>query len=96
MYSYALSVKRTEGLAFSSYIEFCCQTLQERAEHESDIVLVALVRLEFLIHPIDELLSKKSSMEDHSAPIAMHIRSIRANLDRFWSSIPANIQQNRE
>lgn len=94
--SYALSVKRTEGLPFSAYVEFCCQTLEQRSEHESDLLLVALVRLECLIRPIDELLTKKSFSDDHSAPIAMHIKAIRMSLERFWDSLPPSIQQHRK
>lgn len=92
---YSLCVKRTEGLSYTPYIDFCCQTLEERVEHESDLLLVASVRLEHLIHPIDNLLTKKSFTDDHRAPVAMHIKAVRDNMESFWRSLPPSIQQNR-
>lgn len=80
---------------FTSYIEFCCQALEDKAECDSDLVLVALVKLEYIIHPIDSILTKKSVTDGHKAPVAMHINLVRANMERLWNSLPPNIQQNR-
>ncbi|KUJ23485.1 uncharacterized protein LY89DRAFT_663914 [Mollisia scopiformis] len=90
---YSLCVKRTEGLNFSPYIDFCAQTLEERAEHESDILLVSLVRLECIITPVDNLLTKKSFADDYRAPISMHIKAVRTNMERFWVNLSHSIQQ---
>ncbi|RDW87937.1 hypothetical protein BP5796_03631 [Coleophoma crateriformis] len=90
----SLCAKKCEGLQHSAYLEFCCQLLTEAAEHESDLLLVALVRLHSLVEPLSKNLSSRLFNDESKAPIWMHINSVRVAIQHFWDSLPSSLQQN--
>ncbi|RDW72822.1 hypothetical protein BP6252_06729 [Coleophoma cylindrospora] len=90
----SLFTNKCEALQHSAYLEFCCQALTEAAEHESDLLLVALVRLHSLIEPISKNLSSRAFNDESKAPIWMHINSVRVAVQNFWDSLPSSLQQN--
>jgi hypothetical protein len=91
---YSWCLKKIEGLQYSPYIEYCCQALLEAAEYESDIILVALVRVQAIIETANRnLLSRGRPGE--KAPVWMHVKSSQFELQTYWNSLPPNVQQNR-
>ncbi|KAF4615887.1 hypothetical protein G7Y89_g15228 [Cudoniella acicularis] len=92
----SLCTRKTEAVQLSSYYEYNCNALQETAEYESDLVLVALVRLQFMT----ENVYKNSSLrhlttEGTRAPVWMFVKAMRCELDAFWASLPPKLQQNK-
>ena|SRR6187402_942936 len=84
-----------ESLQYSSYLEYCCHTLTEANEYESDLVLASLVRMQYILEPINRSFAATTIADEVKAPVWMIVKSARAELQRFWGSLPVQIQQNR-
>lgn len=88
-----LCVKRHEGLQNSPYIEYTCQVLEEAAEQDSDLVLVSLVRMQCIVDSAYRGLPFKIAADDVKAPVWMHVKSARSELQKHWASLRPDIQQ---
>src|SRR5258708_7074844 len=89
-----LCVKRHEGLQYSPYIEYTCQVLEEAVEQDTDLVLVSLVRMQIIVDMAFKNLPLKSAGDDIKAPVWMHVKAARADLQKHWDSLRPDIQQN--
>jgi hypothetical protein len=69
--------------------------LKEANEYETDVSAVHLVELHHIIGRISNI---RASLESDSKvakpPFDMYIMSFEPELLGFWSSLPANLQQN--
>ncbi|KAE9380143.1 hypothetical protein N431DRAFT_459105 [Stipitochalara longipes BDJ] len=88
-----LCVKRHEGLQHSPYIEYTCQVLEEAAECDSDLVLASLVRMQCIVESAYKSLPLKSAADDIKAPLWMHIKAARSELQKHMDSLRLDIQQ---
>lgn len=79
----------------TTYILECCNKLGEAGEYQSDAVLVQLVRLQDIRYrmgrsfPYDESHGSRRP----EAPVDMFVRVWQKELETFWASVPADIQQ---
>jgi hypothetical protein len=90
-------IKKTEGLQTSPYIEYSCQLLQEVAEYETDLILVACARLQSIIESVNRnLANRPSSSDGQRAPLWMHATSVRTELQNVLNSLPSNLQSHRQ
>ncbi|KAG4437722.1 hypothetical protein IFR05_006805 [Cadophora sp. M221] len=89
----AFCLKKLEGLRFSAYIEHCCEVLLTSGEHDSDILLASLCKLQNIVEPVYRSFADKVKIEDTKAPVWMLVKMVRAEMDNLWKSLPANIQQ---
>lgn len=90
-----LCVKKHDGLQHSPYIDYTCQVLEEAAELDSDLVLVSLVRMQCILETAFKGLPLKCTPNSIKAPVWMHIKSARAELQRHWDSLRPDVQQHR-
>ena len=90
-----LCIKRHEGLQYSPYIEYTCQVLEESAECDSDLILVSLVRMQYIVESAYKGLPLKSSADDIKAPVWMHVKAARSELQKHLDSLRPEIQQHR-
>jgi hypothetical protein len=90
-----LSVQRHEGLQNSPYIEYTCQVLERSAEHDSDLVLVSLVRMQCIVESAYKSLPVKIAGDETKAPVWMHVEAARVELQKQWDSLRPEIQKNR-
>ncbi|PMD35134.1 hypothetical protein L207DRAFT_466175 [Hyaloscypha variabilis F] len=90
-----LCIKRHEGLQYSPYIEYTCQVLEESAECDSDLILVSLVRMQYIVESAYKGLPLKSSADDIKAPVWMHVKAARSELQKHLDSLRPEIQQHQ-
>jgi len=65
------------------------------SEHESDLLLVALVRLQSIIEAMYRNISLRThATDDQRAPTWMYIKSVKSDLEKLWASLPASLQSN--
>jgi hypothetical protein len=83
-------------MPYSTYVEYTRQELADLAEQESDLVLTSIVRLQGLVDSSVKYTSQRSAGEEPRAPPFMHVKLVQANLHNFWTSLPAQIQENRQ
>lgn len=94
MHRLSCSVKRIDGLDHTSYLDYTCQSLTEAAECESDIILAFVARAQSLIASISRsLLLGGFGLDDVKAPLSMHASSAKAELQKFFLSLPSNLQE---
>ncbi|KAL5317410.1 hypothetical protein ACEPPN_014505 [Leptodophora sp. 'Broadleaf-Isolate-01'] len=91
----AFCLKRLEGLRFSAYVEHCCEVLLTEAEHDSDILLASLCKLQNIVEPVYRSFADKVKVEDTKAPVWMLVKMVRAEMENLWKSLPASIQQDQ-
>jgi hypothetical protein len=91
-----LSVQRHEGLQNSPYIKYTCQVLEQSAEHDSDLVLVSLVRMQCIVESAYKSLPVKILGEETKAPVWMHVKAARVEVQKQWDSLRPELQQNRK
>jgi hypothetical protein len=90
-----LCVKKYEGLQYSPYIEYACQVLEEAAEQDSDLVLVSLVRMNCIVDSAYKSLPIKTAGDGIKAPVWMHVKAARSELQKHWDSLRPDVQQHR-
>ena len=90
-----LSVQKHEGLQNSPYIEYTCQVLERSAEHDSDLVLVSLVRMQCIVESAYKNLPVKIAGDETKAPVWMHVKAARVEVQKQWDSLRPELQQNR-
>ena len=90
-------VKRIDGLQNSPYVEYNCVALSDAAESESDLVLVASVRLEILVDSMNRHFFLRDPENDGAkGPVWMHVRSMREELHSYWRSLSPELQRNSQ
>jgi hypothetical protein len=76
-------------------MDHCCDRLLTASEHDSDLLLVALVRIQSIIEALYRDLSHNHA-EAQRAPTWMHLASVEKDLEKLWTSLPSKLQSNRE
>jgi hypothetical protein len=89
-------MKRVEGLPRTPYIMQCCKTLEDANEHESDLVLVTVIRLYGFVEQSINWVTNRLVANEVNAPIWMQSASLRGELNTYWSSVPDNLKNNCE
>jgi hypothetical protein len=96
--SIAMSIKKTDGLQFSSYMDYNCKVLENANEYESDQLLVAFVRLQVISESYHRNVLSKSKesrdSDDLKTPSWMYVKAFRKELQDTWKSFPPTLQQN--
>jgi hypothetical protein len=88
-------IKKIDGLPISPYIEYSCQVLQDAAELDTDLILVACVKLQAIVESINGNTTMRSPSSDgHKAPLWMHTASGRSDIQNVLDSLPPNLQNN--
>lgn len=89
----AYCLKKLEGLRYSAYMEHCCDALLSAPEHDSDILLASLCKLQNIVEPVYRSFADKFKTDDTKAPVWMLVKMVRAEMENLWKSIPPRIQQ---
>ena len=87
-------MKRLEGLQYSPYIEDCCADLLSNPEGESDVILVALVKIQSIIEKCERRFLECSYPNGQTTPIWLHSELAKIELQAYWSSLAVDLQQN--
>lgn len=74
-------------------MEYTCTILEEAQEHQSDLLLVSLVRLQNIIEPVNRLFLDKMRVDESSVPVWMVVKLVQTELESLWTSLPPSIQQ---
>ena len=91
------SAKRIDGLEHTSYLDYTCQSLAEAAEFESDLILAFMARSQYLILTMSRsLLGGWSGPDDVKAPLSMHAKLAKGDLQKFFLALPSNLQEHCE
>lgn len=89
----AYCLKKLEGLRYSAYMEHCCEVLLAAPEHDSDIILASLCKLQNIIEPVYLRFADKGKVDDTKAPVWMLGKMVRAEMENLFNSLPPRIQQ---
>ncbi|MCJ1431004.1 hypothetical protein MMC27_000354 [Xylographa pallens] len=83
------SFRRIDAVRYTSYIEDCAQVLLAAGEYQSDIDLVARVRLQHIVESIGQSIPFDGPNDAKSTkpPIGLCIRSLRAELHSVKSTL---------
>lgn len=96
--SIAMSIKKTDGIQYSSYMDYNCKVLENANEYESDQLLVAFVRLQVVAESYHRNVLGKSNQsrdsDDLKTPSWMYVKAFRKELQDLWKSFPPKLQQN--
>lgn len=98
-FSTSLYVRKTDGLSYSPYMDYNCKVLEDAAECESDLLLAALARLQFISEAFHRnVLSNIRDGADTktSTPSWMLTKAARTELQSLWMSFPPDLRQNRK
>ncbi|KAK4954362.1 hypothetical protein LTR10_007793 [Elasticomyces elasticus] len=77
----ASSFKKIDALSYTKYLEDCLATLAQTREHESDLFLVQIVRLQHLAEDTH-------TTETPTAPMQMYIKAFDAELTKLTETNP--------
>jgi hypothetical protein len=96
--SIAMSIKKTDGIQYSSYMDYNCKVLEKANEYETDQLLVAFVRLQVISESYNRNVLSKSKesrdSDDLKTPSWMYVKAFRKELQDLWKSFSPNLQQN--
>jgi hypothetical protein len=88
-------MKRIEGQPLSPYIIHCCKVLGDAREHESDLTLVAMIRLYGFVEQVISSVTNRLNATEISAPVWMQIAGLRKDLHTYWATLPPQIKNDR-
>ncbi|TVY78222.1 Transcriptional regulator WAR1 [Lachnellula suecica] len=91
----ALYIKKTDGIPYSPYMDYCCKVLEEKAECGSDLLLVALAKLQFVAESFQRNVLQKSRNTELKVPAWMYVKSLRNELETLWASFSPSLRQNQ-
>ncbi|KAK0284183.1 hypothetical protein LTR35_005898 [Friedmanniomyces endolithicus] len=77
----ASSFKKIDALSYTRYLEDCLITLEQTKDHDSDLLLVQIVRLQHLAEDTH-------TTETPTAPMQMYIKAFDADLTKLTDSNP--------
>lgn len=91
-----MSFNKVDAPRYNKYIDECLQRLIDAKEYESDELLVALVRIQYLTERIYQL-SLKNQMPDElpglpAFPASVHFPVLQTEVEKLWSSLPEKIK----
>lgn len=90
--------RRGTQLPCSNWLAQCCDSLLEAAEYESDLYLVALVKMQHIAERAYTILRSTDYQDQASivyrAPLEMAMNSARRELDNFVKIQPEVVKQN--
>ncbi|TVY27504.1 Transcriptional regulator [Lachnellula hyalina] len=89
----ALYVKKTDGLQYSPYMDYNCRVLEETAACESDLLLVAMARLQTMAESFYKNILNKTQ-DSIKTPAWMYTRTMRTGLHSLWMSFSPQLRQN--
>lgn len=75
--------KRFDVLPFTDYMEECLAALEQAQEHDSDLCLVQMVRIQREIVSIH-------TTETHNAPPRLYVKAFQTNLERLRKADPCS------
>ena len=90
----------TYPIPWTNYVASCCQSLVEAREYDSDLYIVALVKMQRIAHqaydliPMSDLLDKSQNV--FRAPLDMAISRVHGELQTFADDQPRLVRENRE
>jgi hypothetical protein len=94
------SFKKIGSLPRTSYVEECCQLLEQQQEYHSDEQLVHLIRLQCIIEDAVDArthLCQGDPLQGlNDMRLGIYVKSLKGNLDKFKSSLPAELNQSSE
>ncbi|KAI0000239.1 hypothetical protein F4779DRAFT_631208 [Xylariaceae sp. FL0662B] len=95
----ALALHRIDTPKYTPYIEQCLRDLEAMKEHDSDTVLVHLVRIQHLSERIAQLHSKDQAEDDLTglarAPMSAYLGAFHTELEKYKASMPRSLRSNR-
>ncbi|KAJ0122334.1 hypothetical protein J7T55_002847 [Diaporthe amygdali] len=97
--SVATGLMKALPMRFSRYIKQCLEDLEKASEHESDLLLVHLVKIQRLTERIHNWTSQEDEEDDVSAilkaPPAAYQVAFHGEIGRLQASLPASLTDNR-
>lgn len=73
------SFKKIDAMPFSRYMDECLNSLEQAREHDSDLFLVQMVRIQHVIEAIH-------TIDSPSAPARVYIKAFQADIERLKRS----------
>lgn len=91
-----MAFNKVDAPRYNKYIDECLQKLAEAKEYETDELLVALVRIQYLTERIYQL-SLKTQMPDElpglpTFPASVHFPVLQTEVEKLWSSLPEKLK----
>ena len=76
----------------------CCGTLEHGAEYESDVSLVAMMKMQDLMWRVDVMIPETGSDELPSVTLATRtaMSTLQTELEEIKDSVPTSIKKDRE
>ncbi|KAI1454870.1 hypothetical protein F4805DRAFT_438223 [Annulohypoxylon moriforme] len=95
----SLAFQRIDPPRYTPYIDQCLKDLEADQEHESDALLVQLVRIQNLSERIAQLHAKDHTSNELNtitrAPASAYSNMFHVELEKFTASLPPNIASNQ-
>ncbi|KAK4506493.1 hypothetical protein PRZ48_000225 [Zasmidium cellare] len=78
---YMSSFKKIDAMPFTRYMDDCLNSLEQAREHDSDLFLVQMTRIQHVIEAIH-------TVDSPSAPARVYIKAFQADIERLKRSDP--------
>ncbi|KAL3605903.1 hypothetical protein FPOAC2_00854 [Fusarium poae] len=94
--SMAVGFQRIESMRYTKYTQGCLSMLEQEREYETDVRLVALVRIQHLAERISQLNAPDEPTEEvvgfPTAPTSAYVSAFQTELDRIRNGLPLELQ----
>jgi hypothetical protein len=92
----AVGFQRIESMRYTKYTQGCLSMLEQEREYETDVRLVALVRIQHLAERISQLNAPDEPTEEvvgfPTAPTSAYVSAFQTELDRIRNGLPLELQ----
>lgn len=85
-------------MKLSKYLKKCLAELEANPEHESDVLLVHLVKVQYLTQQINDWVSREDEEDTamqsllHQAPVSAYLSAFEAEIQRLRNALPPNLK----
>ncbi|WQF86997.1 Putative zn(2)Cys(6) fungal-type DNA-binding domain-containing protein [Colletotrichum destructivum] len=94
----SMEVRQIDPMRYSGYMQQCMRELQESGEHESDMHLVYIVKIQRLCERIYDLRSQEDADGEEDtvsrAPVSAYVSGFRAELNKLQTEMPPRLRHN--
>ncbi|KAI0020791.1 hypothetical protein F4780DRAFT_779236 [Xylariomycetidae sp. FL0641] len=94
----SLAFQRMDPIKYTPYVDQCLRDLDSAREHETDVFLVHLVRIQHLSERIAQLHNKDHFDDDLGiarAPMNAYFSAFQTELDKYRAALPRQLRSNK-
>ncbi|RGP73280.1 hypothetical protein FSPOR_2239 [Fusarium sporotrichioides] len=92
----AVGFQRIESMRYTKYTQGCLSVLEQEREYETDVRLIALVRIQHLAERISQLNSPEEPAEEvfgfPTAPTSAYVSAFQTELDKIRNGLSLELQ----